>query len=396
MKNKNGNFYALCVFYFVYFMSNGLLLPFINIYFEKLGFNGAQIGQINSVALIGSMFLTPLWGIICDKTRRYKSMIGLSILLTFVITYVFSKQTVYPLVLITSIFMVSIRSCTMPISDSVCVTYCNEQQRDYGVLRAIGSFGYVVGSVVITKIAEMFGMDGPLFLIYLMALFIAMVILIPYPNVEMNKEAKSDKKQSSLFNDLKSLIKNKNYIFILVLAVFTNVVMDSAGGYVGNHLVTTLKLSSSSMGTYLLFAVVPEIFFILVVSRLIRTYGYKKVYAITCLSQILRGVIYALTSSFPIFLLTSLCHMFMTGIASVGHIQYINRSVPVRYVTTAITFYMSFYMIASALFTQIFGIVYDQLGSRYIFLLLALMSAIALVIVLTTKRFNIERNESYE
>ena len=41
MKNKNGNFYALCVFYFVYFMSNGLLLPFINIYFEKLGFNGA-------------------------------------------------------------------------------------------------------------------------------------------------------------------------------------------------------------------------------------------------------------------------------------------------------------------------------------------------------------------
>lgn len=396
MKNKNGHFYALCIFYLVYFTSQGLLLPFINIYYERLGFNGAQIGQISSLALIGSMFLTPLWGIICDKTRRYKSMIGLSILLTFLITYIFSKQTLYPLVLITSILMVSIRSCTMPISDSICVAYCNEVGKDYGVLRAIGSFGYVIGSVIITKIAESFGYDGPLFLMYLMALFISMVILIPYPTVEMNKEETIEKKQSNLLSDLKSLIKNKNYIFILILAIFTNVVMDSTGSYIGNHLVSTLHLPTSAMGTYLLFAVVPEIFFILVVSRLIRTYGYKKIYALTCVVQIIRGVLYAITSSFPIFLIVSLSHMFMTGISSVGHIQYINRCVPARYATTAITFYMSFYMVASAIFTQIFGIVYDQFGSRYIFVLLALMTVVALIMVLTTKRFNIERNEVNE
>lgn len=386
MKKFNRNFYILIAFYLIYYMSYGLFNPYLNIYFEHLGFSGTQIGQINALAQIASMFLTPLWGILCDKTRRYKSLMGLSILITVVMTYFWSKQTIYSMVLIFSVCLIGIRSCTMPISDSLSVIYCNENHQDYGILRSIGSLGYVLGSVVISKIAAMFGKEGPFVFLYLIALGISLVIVFPYPKVKMVKEESHHKETS--FTNMKELMKNKDYLFVLILAVFTNIIMDSAGNYIGNHFVSTMGLSSNALSSYLLVAVIPEIFFILIISRLFRRFGYKRIYLLAGISQCIRGVVYAITSSFPIFLIISFCHMFMTGIGAVGHIQLINRAVPTRYVTTAMTFYMSFYMIISSIFTQLFGIVYDYFGSRYIFLILAIMSFISVFFILMTSQLD--------
>lgn len=383
MKNK---LYVLYAFYFVYFISYGIFLPYVNIYYESLGFTGGQIGQLGAISQLGAMLITPLWGIICDKSRRYKSMIGLSIILTIIATYFWQKQYVYITVLLLSVLMVSMRSCTMPISDSISVAYCNEQHKDYGKIRAIGSFGYIFGSSILSKVGTYFGLEAPFVFIYLISLGISLLILIPFPNVKMVAEHQ----KSNMLSDMKSLIKNKKYIFILVLAVFMNVTMDSVGGYVGNHLVSSLHLEQSAMGTYLIFAVVPEIFFVMMVSGLIRKYGYKKIYLITCICHVLRGVVYATTSSFTVFLLVSLVHMTMTGVACVGHIQYINRIVPQHFVTTAISVYISFTMIASSVLVQLFGTVYEFLGSRYIFWILAVMSLIALIMVATTKNFDFE------
>ena len=142
------------------------------------------------------------------------------------------------------------------------------------------------------------------------------------------------------------------------------------------------------MSTYLIFATLPEIAFIMIVSKLFRNYGYKKIYLIASITQILRGIVYTLTSSFPLFLLVSVVQMIMVGVASVGNFGYISKVIPPRLTTSAMSIYSAFVMIVTAVYTQLFGFIYDDFGSHSIFLVMTLLNVVGLMILLGTKRFD--------
>ncbi len=272
----------------------------------------------------------------------------------------------------------------MPVCDSASLLFCKLHHKDYGLLRSMSSLGYVLGSVVIVKIADHFGCSSPLVSIYLIAIFIAFVIALNYPKIEQDRERG---KKGTVIKDIKILLKNKSFIFILFLAAFNNIPMESASSYIGNHFVSTLHLSSSSMSTYLIFATLPEIAFIMIVSRLFRNYGYKKIYLVASITQILRGIVYTFTSSFPLFLLVSVVQMIMVGVASVGNFGYISKVIPERLTTSAMSIYSAFVMIITAIYTQLFGFIYDDFGSHSIFLVMTILTCVGLVILLGTKRF---------
>ena len=61
-------FKSYCIFYFFYYITLGVYSPYLNVYYERLGFSGSQIGNINSLGLLFAMFITPLWGVVSDKT----------------------------------------------------------------------------------------------------------------------------------------------------------------------------------------------------------------------------------------------------------------------------------------------------------------------------------------
>ncbi len=381
---KNKAFIQLIAFYLIYSISQGVLLPFVNIYYDQIGLTGTQIGQIGSLSLLGTMLILPLWGMLTDYIKKYKWMLALSLVLTFILTYFWKLQSTYSLILLFSILMSIFRGVTMPVCDSASLLFCKLHHKDYGLLRSMSSLGYVLGSVVIVKIADHFGCSSPLVSIYLIAIFIAFVIALNYPKIEQDRERA---KKGTVIKDIKILLKNKSFIFILFLAAFNNIPMESASSYIGNHFVSTLHLSSSSMSTYLIFATLPEIAFIMIVSRLFRNYGYKKIYLVASITQILRGIVYTFTSSFPLFLLVSVVQMIMVGVASVGNFGYISKVIPERLTTSAMSIYSAFVMIITAIYTQLFGFIYDDFGSHSIFLVMTILTCVGLVILLGTKRF---------
>ncbi|WP_041137898.1 MFS transporter [Beduini massiliensis] len=382
---KNKAFVQLISFYLIYSISQGILLPFVNIYYDQIGLTGMQIGQIGSLSLIGTMMVLPLWGILTDYIKKYKWMLVLSLILTLIMTYLWKLQSSYSWILLFSILMSIFRGVTMPVCDSASLLFCKLYHKDYGLLRSMSSLGYVLGSVVIVKAADYLGYSSPLVCVYLGVIFIALIIALNYPKIEQEKEKE---KKGAFIEDLKVLLKNKAYLFILFLAAFNNIPLESASVYIGNHFISAMHLSSSSMSTYLIFATLPEIAFIMIVSKLFRNYGYKKIYLIASITQILRGIVYTLTSSFPLFLLVSVVQMIMVGVASVGNFGYISKVIPPRLTTSAMSIYSAFVMIVTAVYTQLFGFIYDDFGSHSIFLVMTLLNVVGLVILLGTKRFD--------
>src|SRR5258708_9103293 len=56
------------LYYFTFMGGWGFILPFMNLFYISLGFNGKQIGLITSTSAIVGMVVSPLW--VCEVKKR--------------------------------------------------------------------------------------------------------------------------------------------------------------------------------------------------------------------------------------------------------------------------------------------------------------------------------------
>ena len=376
----------LYLFYLIYYISSGVFYPFVNVHYERLGFTGSQIGMINSIGLIFAMLITPMWGMVADKTRRYKAILGLVMVLSSISGFIWDMQTALLNVVIAATCLTVFRSAINPLADSLAVAYCAKEGRDFGKIRGLGSLGYVLGSFVIANIAGYLGIQGPFMQVMCIALILAGGLLLFFPKIEMHHTTQKE----SILKNGKKLISNKRYIFIVCLMLFTNLAMDSAGGYIGNHLVNAMKANESAIGTYTLIAALPEVFFIMIIGNLVSRFGFKAVYLLAITTQIIRLVGYACVNSVPLFMCFTIFHMIMAGAGCVVNMNYIHKIVDSSMLATAVSLYTGIYLVGQACYTQLFGFIYEVAGSHMIFLVTAMLTFIGFLMVLKTDKFNFD------
>ena len=385
MKKENIGFMILCICYLLYFITMGVYSPFLNVYYERIGLEGSQIGMINSAGYVAAMLFSPLWGAITDRTHRYKSMISFLLMATAFTGIIWQKQTVFIWIFVMSLFLNIFRSNIGNILDGLCIQFCNVNHKEFSMIRAMGSLGYLLGSFVIGNLLfELFQIQGPYMQVLLIACSIASFLLI---FVEV-PEVKQPKEKHDFRSNIKDLICNHDYLFILVLCFFTSMAMDSAVNYIGNHLVMTLHLEDSTIGLVTCAMVLPEILIVMKIHMLIQRYGLKKMFLAASILQMLRFFVYAGTSNLYIFMLISMVHGVMVGVGSVGTISYIHKKVPTYMLATAMTVYGGFTVIGYALQSQIYGTLYQLFGSHMIFMMTMLFTLIAFIMTLKTKRFD--------
>lgn len=388
---KDKNILKFQVFYFLLIGAVGCFTPYINVYLEQsIGLNGSQIGLITAISLILGVCVIPLWGIIGDKTRKYNLMLMISLAASIVVLYFYSKQTVYIGVIVFALMLEVARLGSTPMADTITMNYTAKIGGNYGSIRGMGSLGYMLGSMAVGFLADMYGLDGPLFTSYILLLGIALFICFTFPKADPKEEEK-EKPQKGNF---KELLTNKNFIFILVLIMITQIVVDSSRAYAGNHLISTLKGDNSLISWLTFVQVLPEFLFLMVASQIIKRLGYKKFFTIATALMAIRLFVYAFIPNSYVFVLISIVHCLGVACSTVASLAYIREVVNPAVFGTAITLLNAAMSIAKAIYGYIFGSIYQYFGSYKIFLISAIIVVIALVIIVTTKRFdNIKKNE---
>lgn len=380
------------LFYFIYLGAIGSFMPFINVYLEKsAGLSGSQIGLITALSLILGVCVIPIWGVVGDKTKKYNALLRFSLAGTLVMVALYYKSATYPMIMLCSIGLEMLRLGTMPLADTLATSYCHETSANYGSIRGMGSLGYMLVSMAVGFLADKFGLDGPLFASYAFLLFIALPISFGFPKDEKACELQEDKINKDSFIEL---VTNKNYIFILTIAILTTVVVDSSMNYAGNHLVSTLHGSKSLISWMTFMMVLPEVLFLMIAIKVINKVGFKKYYILVVISMMVRFAVYSFAVNAYAFLLVSIVHCLGVSIVTVGNLTYIRNSVDSSVLGTAITLFNAAMSIGRAVFGYIFGFVYQYGNSYIIFMLSTAAFVVALLILLRTKRFdNMETNE---
>ena len=373
------------LFYLIYLGAVGAFVPYINVYLEKsMGLTGSQIGLITAISLVLGVCVIPIWGIVGDKTKKYNALLKLSLAASLVVLYFYYRAAVYPMIVACAIALEVARLGAIPMADTLATNYCHKTGGNYGSIRGMGSLGYMLAGMLVGFLADIFGLDGPLFATYAILLVLAFSITFGFPNEKDDKEKEDGKVQKGSF---KELLTNKNFIFILVVTLLTSTVIDSAMTYGGNHLVSTLGGPESSISWMTLMTVLPEVLFLMVAIKVINKMGFKSFYLLAIASMILRFTVYAFIPNAYVFLGVSLVHCLGVACITVGNLTYIRNSVNPAVLGTAITLLNATLSIGKAAYGYLFGLLYEHANSFMIFGVGLIFFALAFLLVFTTKRF---------
>lgn len=382
---KQGYLFAL--FYLIVFSALGGMVPYINAYLQSnQNFDGSQIGLYTFCTLMVAMFIVPIWGILGDKTRKYKLLLLISLGASIVAAFAYSIASGYVMVMITGIILEVCRSGMIPLSDVQAVNFTTKHNGNYGSIRSKGSLGYVLGSVLVGMVVS--GGDySKMFIIYIVLLLLAFAIAFTFPDEKIEKEVPVEEEPKEKAG-LLTVVKNKNFLFLCAIALMTTILMESVNGYASIHMLNELKGPSNSPTFFTVATALPEILLLGTIGALLNKAGYKKIFLLNAAVLVVRYVAYTFAPNIYVFLIASVVHCLGTAIHTVGNLGYLRKAIPENSYGTAVTLYNATVSVGRAVYGLIFGYVMDFLGTRAIFLIAAIIMGAGTFIISKTHFFD--------
>ena len=362
------------IFYFLMFFAWASVTTLASVYMnEVVGLSLSNIGLMMSVLPLISVFFQPIWGGVADVTGKRRGVLqGLMLaaaLVTFAIT-MFTKSYI----VVGFYFMYQVFLCGQgPLTDSIAIQIAEDTPKaSFGFIRIWGSIGYAVGAIIVAFIANQMGLRWSFYTASL-AFFIGFVL------TRGIKETRIVTAKSHFKADLKTLLKEKKYLFILIYSFLLVGGVFSSDQYLGLF-IRSVDIDVSMIGVLTFISVCFEVPFMFYSKRLIEKLNPYKLLLLMNIIAVARMFILSISSSIPFFLLAGILRGIIVGIFIPLFIELICEITPKAVVTSAVAIYTAVSSgIANFIFTLTGGILAEQLGYQTLYLSYGLMMLIPLV-----------------
>jgi PPP family 3-phenylpropionic acid transporter len=145
-------------FYFLNYAAFAALLPFFVIFYQGLGFSGAQIGLLAGVPPLITLFAAPLGTGLADSTRRHKLIMGIGLLSAVAMAVLLpafrSFGIIFAIIALYNIFMAPVGS----LADSATMTMLGDEKAKYGRIRLGGTIGWGVFAPIAGFLVQNYGL----------------------------------------------------------------------------------------------------------------------------------------------------------------------------------------------------------------------------------------------
>jgi MFS transporter, PPP family, 3-phenylpropionic acid transporter len=135
--------------YWWYFAALGCFLPYIALYYQRLGFSGIEIGLLSTIGPLAVALCAPLWGALADTFGVHGAMLRGGLMGAGLLALSLTQaSSFWPILLMSLAFGASTASIPA-LLDSYSVKIGAQQNVSYGQLRLWGSLGYSLATWLI-------------------------------------------------------------------------------------------------------------------------------------------------------------------------------------------------------------------------------------------------------
>ncbi len=381
MLRKEYKYYSL---FFIVFMTWSSIYTLITLYLnESIGFSVQTVGVFMSLIPLVTLLFQPLWGALSDALGSRKRIVLGLILGTMTVTLLMIFVHQKWLVLVLYSFYILFICGQNPILDSMAINFVNHEGKGtYGGVRVWGSLGYAIGALIFAYFADLWGL-GSIFVIASIGYFISFLgtrTIYEYPLQPI---------KGRYFKDLKQLLKQADYVWVLIFAFLL------VGSFNGGEQYLSMYIRSNGipvgqLGILNFIAVLVELPCIFYSKRFIQRLGYRPIMILITVVSMLRMVLIGLSSYFAMFVIVGVMRGLVVGLYIPIFVELISDITIKELSTSAISIYMAISTgIAVFLFTFL-GSFVAAMSYEWLFFAYGIVSFLALMIIPKIKTPQVE------
>lgn len=169
--------------FFLFYAGLACFVPYLSLYFKRLGFSGEQVGFLMGVAPFVTLLSAPVWGGLSDAVRRHKAVLLISLVGGMIAVCGYFITELF-LGLVTVVVLFSFfRAPQMPLLDRSVLELLGQDRNRYGNIRFWGTLGWGVASPIGGYLWARYGIDS-IAGIYIGCIAVMTVLCIRVPIVQ--------------------------------------------------------------------------------------------------------------------------------------------------------------------------------------------------------------------
>ena len=363
-------YWRLSGFYFFYFASLGVLIPYWGLYLKSLGFTAAAIGTMMAIIMATKIISPNIWGWVADHTGKRMAIVRLGGLLSVIaFAGVFISQQYWWLVIVMMLFSF-FWNATLPQFEATTFSHLGEQTHRYSSVRLWGSIGFIVAVWIIGQ--QLDGSKISYLPMILMGLFISIWVsslVVPEQAVEhlhLDHEP------------LRKVLKRPEVAGLLAVCFLMQL---GHGPYYTFYSIymQDYGYSLSSIGFLWAFSVLAEVIIFMRMHKLVPRFGLKRLLITSLLLATCRWLIIALfPMSMPLMVFAQILHAASFGVYHAVAIQLIHNYFVGKHQGKGQAFYSSVSFGAGGAIGSLYaGYTWDSFGTTATFIIAAVVSLVA-------------------
>lgn len=364
------------VLYFFYFAGLGAYWTYLNVYYKEMGLSGTQIGLVNTLSPLVSIFAATMWGIINDRLGQPRLIMRITIPGTILSCLGLSAVTSYLLIILFSCLMSLFISATIPLMDNTTLRLLGDRREKYGQYRMTGSFGFILSSLGSGYLYDITGLRW-IFYVYaaIMVLFLVASTGMPSQRVFIGSSA-------SVLGGLGQMVRQPAWMVFAISALLLWISNNGVMNFIG---VTIQEMGGTSrlIGLMWMTSAIIEIPILFASDRLLRRFGSTRLLIVAFISFTLRGILFAVMPTPEWTPAISILGGLSMSLYMASAVNYANDSAPDHLKSTAQGLLFSIMNLGGMAGSLSSGWVYDNVGFRGLFWITAAIAFAGLVVFIT-------------
>jgi PPP family 3-phenylpropionic acid transporter len=372
-------------FYFLYFAALSSLMPFFVLFYQGLGFSGAQIGLLTGIPPLVSLFASPAWTGLADAKRWHKLVMGFGILVAVAVIFLLPSLTGFAAVFLAVVLFNAFIAPVSALADSGTLTMLAEERAMYGRIRLGGTIGWGLFAPVAGAVVENYGLRIGFWM------FSALMLLNFF--VSQKFVHSSAEPHTAKPGGIRVFLTSRRWISFLFLSLLGGIGSFSAAAYLFPYM-AELGASESTMGLALTISTLSEMPVFFVAHRLVKRFGSYGLLTLTLALFGIRSLLYAAVGAPSLVLLVqAFSGMIFPAMWTAG-VSYADENAPEGLKSSAQGLFGAMaFGVGSAVSGFIGGPLLASVGGRGMFLVLGIIILVGLAAAEAARRFFPQQDE---
>lgn len=371
-------------FYFLLFAAIASVGPFLVLYYQGLGFTGAQIGLLTGLTPLITLFSAPLWTGLADRARRHRPMMGLAILAGVATLFVFPLLNAFVPVLLIAALLSFFTAPVTPFADSATMFMLGDEKEMYARVRLGGTIGFGLAAPIAGVLVQNYGLRSAFWAsatLFLLGFVVSQKLVFGQLMVDGPAGGR-----------VRTLLMNPRWLLFLIVALAGGAASAAFNNYFFPYM-KELGANESMMGLALTVGTIAEIPILFFGNRLIKR---LKAYGLLMLSMVVTGLrllLFAASGTPDLVLFIQLLNGLTFPVMWVAGVSYADENAPAGMSATAQGLFSAMVMgFGTAVGGFIGGPLLEGVGGRGLYLVFGVVVlAIVAIVMLIHSRLPAEQ-----